>query len=62
MPNLKGEEFTEFEKKAIMQIFLSHDDVKKRLYEIIFSDGDKSNKDRQLPNEKVKISFEELGI
>ena len=32
MPNLKGEQFTEYEKRAIMEIFLSKEDVKKKIY------------------------------
>lgn len=32
MPILKGEEFTEYEKRAIMEIFLGNEEVKKKLY------------------------------
>ena len=44
MPNLKGEEFTEYEKRAIMEIFLSNEEVKKKIYEIIFENNDKTGK------------------
>lgn len=39
MPILKGEQFTEYEKRAIMEIFLGNEEVKKKLYEIIFSEN-----------------------
>lgn len=45
-----------------MELFLSNETVKKKLYEIIFSENERNFK-RPLPvNEKVKISFDELGL
>lgn len=61
MPNLKGEEFTEYEKRAIMEIFLSNEEVKKKIYEIIFENNDKTGKGLKA-DPMIKISFEEIGM
>lgn len=36
MPSLRGEEFSDYEKKLIMEEFLSKEAVKRKIYEIIF--------------------------
>jgi hypothetical protein len=33
---LRGEEFSDYEKKQIMEDFLSREEVKRKIYEIIF--------------------------
>ncbi len=63
MPSLKGEEFSDYEKRQIMQDFLSKEEVKRKIYQIIFETEDK--KMMNLPHftseNKVKISFEDIG-
>lgn len=46
-----------------MEIFLGNEEVKKKLYEIIFSDTERNFK-RGLPKEmeKAKINFDEIGL
>lgn len=36
MPSLNGQQFSDYEKKMIMESFLSREEVKKKIYEIIF--------------------------
>ena len=42
MPSIKGEEFTDYEKRMIMEEFLGNENVKKKIYEIIFDQGSKN--------------------
>lgn len=62
MPNLKGEEFSDYEKKMIMEDFLSREEVKKKIYEIIFENEDRKVSGNAFQSEaKVKISYEDIS-
>ncbi len=63
MGSAKGEEFSEHEKKLIMEEFLSKEEVKRKIYEIVFESEEKKG---VLPGSfqgeaKIKISFEDIS-
>lgn len=66
MPALRGEEFSDFEKKAIMEEFLSKEEVKRKIYEIIFDSPEEGRLGYaalgagKADPSKVKISYDDI--
>ena len=65
MPVLRGEEFSDLEKRTIMEEFLSKEEVKRKIYEIIFEAEEKqppmAGPFQPGSGAKVKISFEDIS-